>query len=56
MGVVIKNMDLPDSCVYCPLAIPAPDNERTCFITGRNVDLDYYSERDAHCPMRESED
>ena len=56
MGVVIKGMDLPVSCVYCPLAMPTPFNERTCFITGRNVYLDYYSDRDVHCPMSESEE
>lgn len=56
MGVVIKGMELPASCVYCPLAIPTQYEERRCFITGRDVDMDSYFGRDEYCPMSESEE
>lgn len=58
MSVKIKGMNIPDSCLVCPLCLLNQyGNERYCFATGRITDtyLESYTRAD-ECPMEEVDD
>lgn len=56
-GVFIEEMNLPNHCCECPLALLDSYGYRNCFITGYNVSEEAYllNERHYMCPMSEIE-
>ena len=57
MSVIIKGMDLPRSCMDCPLCILGEMGYRVCFVSS-NIDIKRYSDsynRNENCPMEEVE-
>ena len=60
MSVLIKGMDIPESCGYCPLNY----DEMSCAITGTRwwsdtmvlLDFDHTKERLYDCPLIEVKD
>lgn len=57
--ILIKNMEMPKSCYYCPFAEGtwgyAPPNHKWCLITGKDMPTDerYVQGNQFYCPLIE---
>lgn len=59
MGLFIKNMEMPESCYYCPFADGSwgcsPPHKKRCLITGKDMPVDerFVQQNQVKCPIIE---
>lgn len=58
MGIIIKDMNMPESCISCEFHSWSFKRDGIyCRRTDRNLGaIDYYHTRDSECPLEEYED
>lgn len=52
-AIKIEGMNMPKSCIECPLMMLMGFGERYCFVTDQQAEIDPFYGRPDHCPMEE---